>query len=88
MYFYPGHRIVWSVEEAATLDPSLGPVFVYADAEPDPAGLLPWLAGRDRAVIEYDHPEFPHRMIRWALNAGATVPVDVRGSAAPPKSAR
>ena len=88
MYFYPGHRIVWSVEEAATLDPTLGPVFVYADADIPPAGSLSWLDPENGDLIVYDRPGSPHRMIRWALNAGATVPVDARGSAAPPTSER
>jgi len=88
MYFYPGHRIVWSVEEAATLDPTLGPVFVYADADIPPAGSLSWLDPEDGDLIVYDHPEFPHRMIRWALNAGTTAPADAKGSAAAPKSER
>lgn len=78
LYFYPGHRIVRSVEEAATLDPAAGPVLVYADADTWSEGSLPWLSGLDRALIEYRHPHFPHRMLRWASNPG------VRDSGTPP----
>lgn len=78
LYFYPGHRIVRSAEEAATLDPAAGPVLVYADADTWSEGSLPWLSGLDRALIEYHHPHFAHRMIRWASNPG------VRDSGTPP----
>jgi len=78
LYFYPGHRIVRSADEAATLDPAAGPVLVYADADTWSEGSLPWLGGLDRALIEYHHPHFPHRMIRWASNPG------VRHSGTPP----
>ena len=69
VYFYPGHRVVRLVEEAADLD-RRGSVFVYADADAASslAATLPWLGAQAGALIEYEHPEFPRRMLRWALN--------------------
>jgi hypothetical protein len=82
MYFYPGHRLLRSAEEASSLDLSSAPLFVYADADADALGSLPWLEGRDGTLVEYNHPEFPSRLTRWAWNAPAPGSPDASSPAA------
>ena len=83
VYFYPGHRLARSVEEAAALDPAAGPLFIYADADTWTEGSLASLDGSPPVVIEYHHPQFPHRMLRWASNPATAGAARATGPAAP-----
>lgn len=82
MYFYPGHRLLRSAEEASSIDPGSAPLFVYADADADAPGSLPWLEGRDGVLVEYNHPEFPRRLTRWVWSAPAPGSPDASSPAA------
>jgi hypothetical protein len=80
MYFYPGHRVLRSAEEAAALDPGAQPFFVYADPDFGVNASLPWLEGHDGAVIDHRHPELPRRLIRWASIPASFTAQDTNGS--------